>query len=166
MKKQIIALVDCDSFFVSCEQSLNKDLQGKPVCVLSNNDSCIVARSKEAKKVGVTMGMTYYSAKKEYPNVVYLSGNIETYRKFSKKVMEILRTFSPDLQVYSIDEAFLELSGVKKFHKLNYYKLAKKIRETIKKELDINVSIGISSTKVLAKLACETSKHAGGGIFL
>src|SRR5574344_1157455 len=102
MKKQIIALVDCDSFFVSCEQSLNKDLQGKPVCVLSNNDSCVVARSKEAKKAGVTMGMTYYRAKREFPKVIYLSGNIERYRQFSKNVMSILRDFSPDVQVYSI----------------------------------------------------------------
>src|SRR5574344_1660052 len=132
MKKQIIALVDCDSFFVSCEQSINKALQGKPVCVLSNNDSCIVARSKEAKKIGVGMGMTYYRAKKEFPNVIYLSGNLETYKNFSNQVMEILRSFSPDVQVYSIDEAFLELSSVKKFHNLNYYKLAKRIRETIK----------------------------------
>lgn len=162
MKKQIIALVDCDSFFVSCEQSINKALQGKPVCVLSNNDSCVVARSKEAKKLGVSMGMTYYRAKREFPNVVYLSGNLDIYRKFSKKVMGILKDFSPDLQVYSIDEAFLELSGVKNCHNLNYYKLAKKIRDTVKNELDINVSVGVSTTKVLAKFACEKAKKSDG----
>lgn len=161
-KKKIIALVDCDSFFVSCEQALDKTLQDKPVCVLSNNDACIIARSKEAKKMGVKMGMPYFMAKKEFPNAIYVSGNHRLYKNFSKKVMAILRDFTPDVQVYSIDEAFVELSGVKKLHRVNYYKLAKQIRDRIKTELDINVSIGLSGTKVLAKLACEKAKTSGG----
>ena len=166
MNKSIIALVDCDSFFVSCEQALNKDLQGKPVCVLSNNNACVIARSKEAKQMGIKMGMPYFMAKKQFPDGIYVSGNIQSYRDFSKKVMIILRDFSPNVEVYSIDEAFLELSGLKKVHKQNYYELAKSIREKIKNELGINVSIGISKSKVLAKLACENAKDTKSGIFL
>lgn len=158
MKNSIIALVDCDSFFVSCEQALNKDLQDKPVCVLSNNKACVIARSKEAKQMGIKMGMPYFMAKKEFPEGIYIQGNLQTYKDFSRKVMAILRDFSPSVEVYSIDEAFVELSGLKRTHKMNYYKMAKAIRERIKNELGINVSIGLSKTKVLAKLACENAK--------
>lgn len=170
MKDCFIALVDCDSFFVSCEQSVNKELKDKPVCVLSNNDACVIARSKEAKEMGITMGMPYFMAKKQYPDAIYVSGNGQTYKEFSKKVMSILRDFSPTVEVYSIDEAFVELSGLKKLHKGNYLEIAKQIREKIKSELDINVSIGVSKSKVLAKLACEKAKNnknkAEEGIYL
>lgn len=158
MKENIIALVDCDSFFVSCEQAVDKSLQGKPVCVLSNNDGCVLARSKEAKKMGIKMGEPYFMAKNHSPDCIYLSGNYPLYSEFSHRVMAILRDFSPDVQVYSIDEAFVELSGLKKLHKANYLGIAKQIRDRIKSELDINVSIGISKSKVLAKLACEIAK--------
>lgn len=163
MKECFIALVDCDSFFVSCEQALKPELQGKPVCVLSNNDGCVVARSREAKKVGVTMGMPYFMAKKQFSEVVYISGNIKVYKDFSRKVMSILRDFSPTVEVYSIDEAFVELSGLKKLHAANYLGIAKQIRERVKNEVGINVSIGISRSKVLAKLACEKAKEANSG---
>lgn len=158
MKENIIALVDCDSFFVSCEQAADKSLQGKAVCVLSNNDGCVLARSKEAKKMGIKMGEPLFMAKKHSPDCIYLSGNYPLYSEFSRRVMEILRDFSPDVQVYSIDEAFVELSGLKKLHKANYLGIAEQIRDRIKTELDINVSIGISKSKVLAKLACERAK--------
>lgn len=158
MKECIIALVDCDSFFVSCEQALNKDLQDKPVCVLSNNDACVIARSKEAKEMGITMGMPYFMAKKQFPDAIYVSGNHSSYKDFSRKIMAILRDFSPTVEVYSIDEAFVELSGLKKLHKGNYLEIAKQIRSKIKSETGINVSIGVSKSKVLAKLACEKAK--------
>lgn len=161
MKENIIALVDCDSFFVSCEQAVDKSLQGKAVCVLSNNDGCVLARSKEAKKMGIKMGEPLFMAKKHSPDCIYLSGNYPLYSEFSRRVMEILREFSPDVQVYSIDEAFVELSGLKKLHKANYLGIAEQIRDRIKSELDINVSIGISKSKVLAKLACERAKDEG-----
>jgi nucleotidyltransferase/DNA polymerase involved in DNA repair len=170
MKENIIALVDCDSFFVSCEQAADKSLQGKAVCVLSNNDGCVLARSKEAKKMGIKMGEPLFMAKKHSPDCVYLSGNYTLYSEFSRNVMAILRDFSPEVQVYSIDEAFLELSGLKRMHKANYLGIAEQIRDRIKSELDINVSIGISKSKVLAKLACEIAKNkpsplAGEGSF-
>lgn len=158
MSENIIALVDCDSFFVSCEQALDVTLEGKAVCVLSNNDACVVARSREAKELGIAMGMPYFMAKKQFPNAVYVSGDLHKYKDFSRKVMAILRDFSPTVEVYSIDEAFVELSGLKKMYKQNYFEIAKSIREKIKTEVGINVSIGVSRSKVLAKLACENAK--------
>lgn len=158
MKECFIALVDCDSFFVSCEQALNPDLLGKPVCVTSNNNGCIVARSREAKKLGIKMGMPYFMAKKEFPQGIYIPGNLQTYKDFSRKIMAILRDFSPTVQVYSIDEAFVELSGLKRLHKENYLGIAEQIRGKIKADVGVNVSIGVSKSKVLAKLACEKAK--------
>lgn len=167
MKDCFIALVDCDSFFVSCEQAVNSDLQGKPVCVLSNNNGCVVSRSREAKKMGIQMGMPYFMAKKEFPEGIYLRGNLSLYKDFSRKVMAILRDFSPVVEVYSIDEAFVELSGLKRLHKENYLGIVRQIREKIKTDVGINVSIGLSKSKVLAKLACEKAKGANsGGIYL
>lgn len=166
MAKTYIALVDCDSFFVSCEQALNKDLQGKSVCVVGSERGCVLARSKEAKKLGVPMGHPYFMAKKEYPECTYVFGNYQLYKTTSKKVMAILRDFSPTVEVYSIDEAFVELSGLKKLYKKDYFEIAKAIRKKIQDELNINVSIGISRSKVLAKLACEKAKGTENGIYL
>lgn len=167
MKEYIIALIDCDSFFVSCEQALDSTLQGKPVCVVSGNRGCVLARSLEAKKLGVKMGMPYFMAKKEFPEAIYVSGEIHKYKDFSRKVMAILRDFSPAVEVYSIDEAFVELSGLKRLYKCNYLDIVKLIRAKIKEDVGIDVSIGLSKSKVLAKLACENAKPGvGNGIYL
>lgn len=163
MKECFIALIDCDSFFVSCEQAINKELKDKPVCVVGSERGCVLARSKEAKAIGIPMGHPYFMAKKQYPECIYVFGNHQLYKDFSRKVMAILKDFSPTVEVYSIDEAFVELSGLKKLHQGNYLKIAKMIRERIKSELDINVSIGISRSKVLAKLACEKAKNNKSG---
>ncbi len=109
-----IALVDCDSFFVSCEQFVNPSLLNKPVCVMSNNDGCVIARSKEAKQIGIKMGLPVFMAKKEFPDAVYLSGNMALYGEISARIMSKLKEFSPMVEVYSIDEAFLDLTGLKK----------------------------------------------------
>ena len=162
MKDSIIALVDCDSFFVSCEQSVDESLQGKPVCVVGGERGCVLARSKEAKKLGVKMGMPYFMAKKEFPEAIYVKAKMGLYKDFSRKVMAILRDFSPTVEVYSIDEAFVELSGLKRLHKCNYYQIAKKIKDEVKSQLGISVSVGLSRSKVLAKLACEKAKDSGG----
>ena len=161
-----IALIDCDSFFVSCEQKMNPKLKNKPVCVLSNKDGCVVSRSKEAKKVGVRMGQPYFMAKKEFPDVIYVSCNHELYGEISEQIMNMLKNFSPKVQVYSVDEAFVDLTGLKKLYKMNYLELAKHIRSEIKKELDIPVSIGVSSSKTLAKLASDKSKKTEEGVYL
>lgn len=162
MKDCVIALIDCDSFFVSCEQSVNKDLLGKPVCVVGGERGCVLARSKEAKAMGIPMGHPYFMAKKEFPDCTYVFSNYSLYHEKSCNVMDILRDFSPTVEVYSVDEAFVELSGLKKLYKTNYLGIAKLIREKIRNEVGINVSIGLSSSKVLAKLACEKAKNQDG----
>ena len=157
-----IALVDCDSFFVSCEQLINPSLLNKPVCVMSNNDGCVVARSREAKAIGIKMGMPVFMAKKEFPQAVYLSGNMSLYGDISERVMKTLKEYSPLIEVYSIDEAFVDLTGLRKMYKKDYLEIAKEIREWIKEKVGVPVSVGVSSTKVLAKLASEKAKKSDG----
>lgn len=166
VKQKVIALVDCDSFFVSCEQKKNPDLKGKAVCVLSNNDGCIISRSRQAKKMGIKMGEPYFMTKKEYPKAIYLSADHDYYQKTSAEVMSILKNFSPYAQIYSIDEAFVDLTGLTRLYKRNYYKLAKYLRQLILEKTDIPVSIGLSSTKTLAKLASDKAKNHSDGIYL
>ena len=113
MIKKKITVVDCDNFFVSCERSVDESLLGKPVCVMGNNDSCVVARSNEAKKLGLPMGYPYFKAKDEFPTVIYLSGNHALYKKISKDVFKILKSYTPDIEQYSIDEGFFEISQIK-----------------------------------------------------
>ena len=163
---KVIALVDCDSFFVSCEQKVNPELKGKPVCVLSNKDGCVISRSKEAKKMGVRMGQPYFLAKDEFPDAIYVSCHHDLYGEISEDVMAVLREFSPNVQVYSVDEAFVELTGLKRLYKKNYLELAQFIREQIKERVDIPVSIGVSSTKTLAKLASDKAKKTDTGVYM
>ena len=108
---RIIALVDCNSFYVSCERLFRPDLRRKPVVVLSNNDGCIISRSTEAKQVGIKMGEPYFKAKPliDKYKVSVFSSNYELYGDLSRRVMKILKNFSPDIEFYSIDEAFLDL---------------------------------------------------------
>ncbi len=162
----VIALIDCDSFFVSCEQKVNPELKGKPVCVLSNKDGCVISRSKEAKKMGVRMGQPYFLAKNEFPEAIYVSCHHDLYAQISEEIMGLLRDLSPKVQVYSVDEAFVDLTGLRRLYKKNYLELAKFIREQIKEKIDIPVSIGISSTKTLAKLASDKAKKSDLGVYL
>lgn len=159
---QIIALMDCDSFFVSCEQLDNPELLGKPVCVLGNNDGCVISRSKEAKKMGVKMGMPHFMAKKEFPNAIYVSGRYSRYVEISNRIMGLLTTFSPNIEQYSIDEAFIDFTGLRRLYKRNYLEIAKMIRNEVKAKIGIPVSIGISTTKTLAKLASHRAKTQDG----
>ena len=115
--QKVIALVDCDSFFVSCEQKRNPELKGKAVCVLSNNDGCVISRSKEAKRMGVRMGEPYFMCKKEHPKAIYITADHEYYSFVSHQVMSILKDFSPLVQIYSVDEAFVDLTGLTKLYK-------------------------------------------------
>jgi nucleotidyltransferase/DNA polymerase involved in DNA repair len=165
-KQKYIALVDCDSFFVSCEQKRNPDLKCQAVCVLSNNDGCVISRSKEAKKMGVRMGEPYFMAKKEHSKAIYVSADHDYYSKVSKEVMSILKDFSPFVQIYSIDEAFVDFTGLTRLYKKNYYNLALYLQEKIKTETDIPVSIGVSSTKTLSKLASDKAKNIKNGVYL
>lgn len=166
VNQKVIALVDCDSFFVSCEQKRNPELKGKPVCVLSNNDGCVISRSREAKKMGVRMGEPYFMCKKEHPKAIYITADHEYYSFVSHQVMTILKDFSPLVQIYSVDEAFVDLTGLTKLYKRNYKKLAIYLRQRVLEEADVPVSIGVSSTKTLAKLASDKSKHMSEGVYL
>ena len=162
MKKRIIALVDCDSFFVSCEQADNKDYKNIPVCVISGKNGCVISRSNEAKQLGIKMGMPVFMAKKEFPEAKYITADHVKYHKYSEKVMACLHDFSPDVQVVSVDEAFIDLTGMRKLFKMNYINIAKLIKATIKEKTDISVSVGISLSKTLAKLAGDKAKTRGG----
>lgn len=166
VKQKFIALVDCDSFFVSCEQKRNSELKGKAVCVLSNNEGCVISRSKEAKRMGVKMGEPYFMAKKEHPKAIYVTADHDYYKHVSEQVMNVLKDFSPYVEIYSIDEAFVDLTGLKKLYKKNYYKLALLLKDKIYEQTDIPVSIGVSSSKTLAKLASDKAKNSLNGIYL
>lgn len=158
-KQKVIALVDCDSFFVSCEQKRNPELKNKPVCVLSNPDGCVISRSKEAKQMGVRMGEPYFMAKTEHSKAIYPVADHEYYSKVSHQVMSVLKDFSPYVQIYSVDEAFVDLTGLERLYKKNYEELAILLRQKVLDEVDIPVSIGISSSKTLAKLASDKAKN-------
>ncbi|PPR38504.1 MAG: DNA polymerase IV 1 [Alphaproteobacteria bacterium MarineAlpha6_Bin4] len=152
-KKRMFALADCNSFYASCERVFNPKLKNKPVVVLSNNDGCIVARTNEAKALGIKMGEPLFKAQKTIKkyNVKVFSSNYALYGSMSNRVMKILEQSFPNIEIYSIDEAFMEISSLKKNY--NYYKYAINVREIILKWTGIPISIGIGETKTLAKIA-------------
>ena len=156
--KQIFALVDCNNFYASCERVFNPALEGKPVVVLSNNDGCIVARSNEAKALGIAMGTPLFKAKDVIQNngVEVFSSNYTLYADMSNRVMKTLSTFTPEMEVYSIDEAFLNLAGFTR--PLTEY--GREIKSTVMKWTGIPVSVGIASTKTLAKIAGRIAKKS------
>ncbi len=151
----MIALVDCNSFYVSCERLFDPKLRNKPVVVLSNNDGCVVSRSNEAKALGVPMGLPYFQMQKQFKNVIAFSSNYTLYGDMSKRVMTTLSQFTPNMEIYSIDEAFLDLSG---FNTELLAAYIKEIKAIVYKETGIPVSIGLSHTKVLAKVFNKISK--------
>jgi len=158
-KKRVIALVDCNNFFVGCERLRRPELISKPVCVLSNNDGCVVSRSNEAKKMGVAMGAPYFMVKNQFKKVTFLSGDLTYYCEISKRIMDKLYCYTPDVEIYSIDEAFLDLTGLRKTFNCSYEDIIKKIVVDIKNEIGIDVSVGLSYSKVLAKLANDKAKQ-------
>ncbi|MBR5304340.1 MAG: hypothetical protein IKU37_05890 [Candidatus Gastranaerophilales bacterium] len=159
MKKRVIALVDCNNFFVACERLRKPELVGIPVCVLSNNDGCVVSRSNEAKRMGVQMGAPYFICKNQFKKVKFLSGDLTYYCEISKRVMDKLYDFTPDVEIYSIDEAFLDLTGLRKTFNCSYEEIIERIVREIKEEIGIDVSVGLSYSKVLAKLANDKAKE-------
>ena len=150
--KNKIASVDCNSFYVSCERLFNPSIIKKPVIVLSNNDGCVISRSKEAKSLGIKMGEPYFKVKKivRKNDVKIFSSNYSLYGDISRRVMKTLKQFSPKIEIYSIDEAFLNLDSIKDKDLFAY---GNKIRETILKWTGIPTSIGIATTKTLSKAA-------------
>ena len=156
MNQKIFALIDCNAFYVSCERVFNPQLNNRPVVALSNNDGCIIARSKEAKALGIKMGVPLFKVKDiiQKEKVIVFSSNYTLYADMSRRVMNVISEFAPSIEIYSIDEAFIELTGFK----LDYEEYAKNLRSTILRCTGIPVSIGIGTTKTLAKVANHIAK--------
>ena len=157
--QRIIALIDCDCFFVSCERVKNPDLQGKPVCVMTGGSKgVIVSRSKEAKAIGIKMGDPYFKVQAEHPEAICIPAHHQLYHEISKKVMDTIRDFTPDVEVVSVDEAYADVTGFNKLHQTSYTQFVTDIRNEILKRTGIPVSIGLCSSKTLAKLASDKAK--------
>ena len=161
--KKKIALVDCNSFYVSCERLFNPSIINKPVVVLSSNDGCVISRSTEAKALGIKMGEPYVKVKKivKENDVKTFSTNFSLYGDISRRVMKTLKQFSPQMEIYSIDEAFLDLSSIKDEYLLEH---GYEIRKTILKWTGIPTSIGIAKTKTLSKAANYIAKKEKSGV--
>lgn len=159
--KPVFALIDCNNFFVSCERVFRPDLWHKPVVVLSNNDGCIVARSNEVKALGVPMGIPYFKVKDvlKKNNVTLFSGNFPLYGDFSQRVVQILQDACPDIEVYSVDESFLELS---RLPIKDYAQWGSELRAKVLRWTGLPVSVGIAPTKTLAKAAADYAKKNDG----
>ena len=162
MKQKTIIHVDGNNFFAGCEIMMNPALKGRAVCVLSNNDGCVVARSYEAKKMGIPMGIPYFMAKNQFKNVVYLSADFSLYNEISSRMMQLLYRYSDKVDIYSIDEAFLDVTGFEKIFGLSAKKFVEKIKFDIEEEIGLSVSVGMAPTKMLAKLATHKAKAKAG----
>lgn len=152
--------VDADAFFASCEQAIHPELKGKPV-ITGKERGIVSAASYEAKALGITRGVSLYDVKKICPEAVILPSDYETYSLFSLRMFEILRRFSPDVEEYSIDEAFVDLTGLRRSFHGSYGVIAGKIQETVERELGFTVSVGVSLSKVLAKIGSKHKKPHG-----
>ena len=164
----MFALADCNNFFASCERVFRPDLQGKPIIVLSSNDGCAIARSNEAKALGIKMGEPFFKIKNlvEKHGVAVFSGNMALYGDMSQRVRWVLEEYAPAVEVYSIDEAFLDLRGIKN---IDFDKYAKEISARCWKMTSIPVSVGIAPTKTLAKIAsklCKQYPKLRGGCYM
>lgn len=156
------ALVDCNNFYASCEKLFRPDLASTPVVVLSNNDGCVIARSREAKALGIKMGVPYFQVRElvEKHHIEVFSSNYALYADISSRVMSTLEQLAPAVEVYSIDEAFLDLTGVEQAVSLT--ELGLDIRKTIQDWIGMTVCVGIAPSKTLAKLANHTTYRYSG----
>ena len=163
LRTKKIGLVDCNSFYVSCERLFNPKIRKKPVVVLSNNDGCIISRSNEAKALGIKMGEPYFKAKDIIVKnkVEVFSSNYSLYGDLSRRVMRTLKRFNSDIEIYSIDEAFMDLSN---FSDQEIEKVGKEIRGTVLQWTGIPTSIGIAKTKTLSKVANHIAKKKQSGV--
>ena len=154
----MFALVDCNNFYASCERVFSPKLNNRPVIVLSNNDGCVIARSNEAKALGIKMGEPAFKIKESLRknNVAVFSSNFALYGDMSQRVMNTLGTVAPEMEIYSIDEAFLDLSELTH---TNLQEYGRKIRDTVMRQTGIPISIGIASTKTLSKVANHIAKR-------
>ena len=156
-KPKVFALIDCNNFFVSSERIFRPDLEGRPVVVLSSNDGCIVARSNEAKTLGIPMGAPAFKFRRDFEakGIVQFSANFELYGNISRRITDILRRVTPRIEVYSVDESFLDLSALPIS---DYLAWGKAVRTQVLREVGVPVSIGIAGSKTLAKLGADLAK--------
>src|SRR3990170_6483923 len=152
--------LDADAFFAPCEQAMHPELKGKPV-ITGKERGIVAAASYEAKAKGVKRGVPLWEVKKLCPDAIILPSDYETYSLFSKRMFAILRRFTPLVEEYSIDEAFVELTGLRRLYRSNYADIARRIKTTVERELGITVSVGLSLSKVLAKIGSKYKKPAG-----
>ena len=158
---RLFVLVDCSNFYCSCERLFRPDLEHTPIAVLSNNDGCVVARSEEVKAMGVAMGAPFFKVRQklEAAGTVVFSSNYELYADLSRRVMDTLRTFSPEVEVYSIDEAFLSIPAPIPRDRENLERLALEIRRRVLRWTGIPVRVSVAETKTLAKIGSEYAKR-------
>ena len=151
------ALIDCNNFYASCERVFKPQLNGKPIVVLSNNDGCVVARSNESKALGVPMGVPIFQIQDlvKQHGIVVCSSNYVLYGDLSNRVMNLIKMFSPDVEVYSIDESFLKFNGYENF---DLHTIGKEMHRVVKKGVGIPISVGFAPTKALAKVANKIAK--------
>ncbi|MCX7192684.1 MAG: Y-family DNA polymerase [Proteobacteria bacterium] len=153
--KRAIALVDCNNFYVSCERLFRPDLEGKPVVILSNNDGCVVSRSQEVRDLGIMMAAPWFKLKDlaKKHGIIALSSNYALYADLSNRVMRLLAQYAPNQEIYSIDECFLDMTGMTELTRHG-----QQMRHTVRQYVGIPVCVGIASTKTLAKLANHVAK--------
>jgi len=156
-----VAHIDADAFYASCEAVRRPKLKGRPVCVLSNQNAFVIARSYDARAKGITTGMPVRDARKLAPEAACLSPDFRYYGQISGKMFSIFRRYSPDIEVYSIDEGFMDMNGIRTLWHKGYRQIADDIRESVKREIGITVSVGVANTKTLAKIASESNKPNG-----
>ncbi len=155
-----IVHADGDAFFASCEQAVNPALKGKPV-VTGKERNIVAAASYEARALGISRGVALWEARKMCPALIVVPSDYETYSLFSKRMFEIMRRYTPAVEEYSVDEAFADLTGLRRLHRGSYGMIAQRMQTDIHRELGITVSVGVSITKTLAKVASKQKKPAG-----
>lgn len=157
----MVGLIDCDNFFCSCERVFRPDLAQKPVVVLSNNDGCVVARSREVKAMGIPEGMPYYQLRERYggAGITAFSSNYTLYGDMSARIMAILREEAPDVVQYSIDEAFLDLHGMER---IDLKQWGEDVCRKVLRATGMPISLGIAPTGTLAKMASKYAKKYAG----
>ncbi|HNZ31942.1 MAG TPA: DNA polymerase IV [Smithellaceae bacterium] len=155
-----IAHIDGDAFFTSCEEAIHPELRGKPI-ITGGERGIVACASYPAKKLGVKRGVPLHEARKICPGLIILPSDYETYSLFSQRMFDIMRRFTPDVEEYSIDEAFSDITGMRLLWRASYEEIAMNMKKAIEKEMSITVSVGLSITKVLAKVASKHQKPAG-----
>ncbi|MDK9699657.1 MAG: DNA polymerase IV [bacterium] len=161
MERKVIAHVDADCFYVSCERLRDPSLNGKPVAVCSSVNAIVIARSYELKPHGVTVGSPTWEVRKVVPNAIFYPADFQFYGHVSYKMFEVLKSISPELEIYGIDEGFIDLTGLDRLYKMDYEQIGRMIKKRVREEVGITVSVGIGHTKTIAKLASDYQKPDG-----